>query len=168
MAEYMQLKNDSSATLQKPPNHRLFDPSDSGISPVLQRRQAAIAAKNGVAPPPPVAPIINFNGAFDFLRPLLPLAPTVPAIYAPGSTSVAFSPTLVPSTRQPGPDMKLETFCLTYELSPKIIEKFTANDYLYARFLRFVLIKELEEMGFTRGEIAALRDAVESWSALLP
>jgi len=153
--------------LQKPPNHRLFDPSDSGISPVLQCHQAAIAAKNGVTPPPSVAPVINFNGAFDFLYPLLPLAPTIPAISAPGPTSIVFSPTLLLSTHQPGPDMKLETFCLTYELSPKIIEKFTANDYIYAHFLHFVLIKELEEMGFTRGEIAALRDAVESWSALL-
>ncbi|KIM79888.1 hypothetical protein PILCRDRAFT_24281, partial [Piloderma croceum F 1598] len=148
------LKDDDSATLLKPPNHKLFDPTNS-ISPVIQRRQALLAAQNptAVAPAPPV---INFNGAFDFLRPLIPHAP---AEHVNPTPSIQFSVTLLPSTRLAGPDMTLEIFCTTYGLSPKIIEKFTANDYLHARFLRFILITELTDMGFTRGEIAALRDA---------
>jgi hypothetical protein len=52
--------------------------------------------------------------------------------------------------------MPLETFCTMNGLSPKIIKKFTANDYLHARYLHFILIVELEAMGFMRGEIAAL------------
>jgi len=63
--------------------------------------------------------------------------------------------------------MKLDAFCAMYDLGPKIIEKFTTHDYMHARFLRFILIKELEEMGFTRGEIAGLQDAVENWSVLI-
>jgi hypothetical protein len=160
--DFPQLKDDDSATLLKPPNHKLFDPTNS-ISPVIQRRQALLAAQNptAVAPAPPV---INFNGAFDFLRPLIPHAP---AEHVNPTPSIQFSVTLLPSTRLAGPDMTLEIFCTTYGLSPKIIEKFTANDYLHARFLRFILITELTDMGFTRGEIAALRDAVETWSILI-
>jgi hypothetical protein len=42
-----------------------------------------------------------------------------------------------------------------------------AHDYLHAQFLHFILITELTDMGFTWGEIAALRDAVETWSVLI-
>jgi hypothetical protein len=163
--DLLQLKDDDSATLLKPPNHKLFDPTNS-VSPIIQCRKAALAAQNAVAPAPaaPAPPVINFHGAFDFLRPLLPQPPAAPINPAP---SIQFSPTLLPSTRLAGPDMPLETFCTTNGLSHKIIEKFTANDYLHARYLRFILIVELEAMGFTRGEIAALRDAVETWSVLM-
>jgi hypothetical protein len=44
------------------------------------------------------------------------------------------------------------------------LNKFTENFYKHARALRFVTIDELKEMGFRLGEIAGLRDAVESWS----
>jgi hypothetical protein len=161
------MKSDDSANLHKPPNHKLFDPSAKVISPVLQRRQAALAMQNA-AVHPPAAPVFNMNGAFDFLRPLLPPAVAAPAIVAPNAPPAGFSITLLPSARSAGPDMKLEVFGNTYELSPKIIEKLTANDYLHARYLRFILVKELEDMEFTRGEIAALRDAVETWSVLIP
>jgi hypothetical protein len=161
--EVPKLKDDDSATLLKPPNHKLFDASNKAVSPIIQRRQAALTAQNAAAAPPP-APIINFNGAFDFLRPLLPQPPVVPANATP---NMEFSTTLLPTNRQAGPDMKLNTFCTTYDLSSKIIDKFIANDYMHARFFRFILIKELEDMGFTRGEIAALRDAVETWSILI-
>lgn len=159
----MQMKGDDSANLHKPPNHKLFDPSDKAISPVLLRRQAALATQNP-APPPPAAPVFNMNGAFDFLRPFVPTAAVAPMA---GSHAPGFSMTLLPPAHNTGPDMKIEVFGPMYELSPKIIEKHTANDYLHARYLRFILVKELEDMGFTRGEIAALRDAVETWSILM-
>ena len=63
--------------------------------------------------------------------------------------------------------MTLDIFCTSYGLGPKIIKKFTAHDYLHAQFLRSILITELTDMEFTRGEIAALRDAVKSWSVLI-
>ena len=162
--DFSQLKDDDSATLLKPPNHKLFDPTNS-ISPVIRRRQALLAAQNPVAPAAaPASPVINFNAAFDFLRPLIPQGPTEHVNPMP---SIPFSATLLPSTHLAGPDMTLETFCMTYGLGPKIIDKFVTNDYLHARFLRFILITELADMGFTRGEIAALRDAVETWSVLI-
>lgn len=163
------MKDDDSATLEKPPNHKLFDPSGKDLSPVLQRRQAAMSAQSGDATNS-TAPVFNVsagNEAFNFLRPFLP-QPAAPAalsaIQAPPIIFDNFSSTLLPSTRHAGPDMKLDVFCTTFDLGPKIFDKFTANDYLHARFLRFILIKELEDMGFARGEIAALRDAVETWS----
>jgi len=52
--------------------------------------------------------------------------------------------------------MTLDIFCTSYGLGSKIIEKFTEHDYLHTQFLRFVLITELTDMGFTWGEIAAL------------
>jgi hypothetical protein len=159
--DFPQLKDNDSVTLLKPPNHKLFDPTNS-ISPVIQRRQALLSAQNPTAPAAAAAPpIINFNGAFNFLHPLIPHAP---AEHVNPTPSIQFSVTLLPSTYLAGPNMTLETFCTTYGLSPKIIEKFTANDYLHARFLCFILIMELTDMGFTQGEIAALRDAVETWS----
>jgi hypothetical protein len=51
-------------------------------------------------------------------------------------------------------------------LGDNIHSKFINNAYKEARFLRFVTIAELKEMGFQLGEIAALRDAVERWSVL--
>ena len=164
--EHRQLKNDDSATLEKPPNHRLFDPSDQGLSPVLQRRQAAMCAKSSGATSSS-APIINFtlgNEALNFLRPLVPQPPIPSALPAAQPPLDNFSSTLLPSTRRAGPDMRLDNFCAMFDLGLKILDKFTTNDYLHARFIRFILIRELEEMGFTRGEIAALRDAVETWS----
>ena len=165
-SEHRQLKNDNSASLEKPPNHRLFDPSDKGLSPVLQRHQVAMSAQSGSAAGSS-APIINFtlgNEALNFLCPLVPQPAVPPALPAHQPPLNNFSPTLLPSMRHAGPDMRLDNFCAMFDLGPKILDKFTTNDYLQARFLRFILIRELEEMGFTRGEIAALRDAVETWS----
>jgi hypothetical protein len=160
------MKGDDSANLHQPPNHKLFDPSDKVISPVVQHRQAALTMQNAPVHPP-ATPVFNMNGAFDFLHPLLPPAAAAPAIVAPNALLASFSVTLLPLARSTGPDMKLEVFGTTYELSPKIIEKLMANDYLHACYLCFILVKELEDMEFTMGKIAALRDAVETWSVLV-
>jgi hypothetical protein len=61
--------------------------------------------------------------------------------------------------------MEIEHFGTKYGLPPKIIEKLAKNDYMHARYLRFIDVQELSEMSFSRDEIAALRDAVEVWSA---
>jgi hypothetical protein len=55
-------------------------------------------------------------------------------------------------------------FCAEYDLGDNILSKLIKNAYKEARFLRFVTIAELKEMGFQLGEIAAIRDAVERWS----
>ena len=60
--------------------------------------------------------------------------------------------------------MPMVEFCALYDLSPGILGKLTDNDYKTACFLCFVTITELKEMGFKLGEIAGLRNVIESWS----
>ena len=155
----VQLKDDGSATDEKPPNHTLFDPTSTRVSPVLQRRQAALAAQNSNQP---TAPVFNLNvGAevLSFFR------PSSSHSSAPSNQSNSLLSTLLLPSREIGPDMALNLFCANYDLSASILDKLTANDYTHARFLRYITIKDLEEMDFKKGQIAALRDAVEAWSA---
>ncbi|KAH7907681.1 hypothetical protein BJ138DRAFT_1014114, partial [Hygrophoropsis aurantiaca] len=160
------LKGDDAATLHKPPNHKLFDLSAvAPLSPVLQRRLDAQAAKTS-APIP--APVFNFtigNEVLNLLRPPQ-LQPAAPAIANPNAPADILCLTLLPPSRDAGPDMPLEKFCTEYDLDQSVYEKFKANSFKNARSLRFVTISELKEMAFQIGEITELRDAVERWSTL--
>jgi hypothetical protein len=60
--------------------------------------------------------------------------------------------------------MSLANFCQIYQLGDPILQKFVKNGFVQSRMLRFVQIVELKEMEFLLGEIAALKDAVETWS----
>ena len=60
--------------------------------------------------------------------------------------------------------MSLANFCQIYQLGDPILQKFVKNGFVQSRMLRFVQIAELKEMEFLLGEIAALKDAVETWS----
>ena len=149
-----QLKSDGSATLHKPPNHKLFD-TKTTVSPVLQRRMTAqnnASATN-------TAPFVNLSLAdvASLLNPQVQ-APLAGAPHNPPSDS------LLHPGQLPGPDAPLADFCTQYNLSDDILNKFTKNAYTHARMLRFVKITDLEKMGFLLGEIAGLRDAVEQWS----
>jgi hypothetical protein len=62
--------------------------------------------------------------------------------------------------------MPLSEFCQIYHLGGQILQKLMENGYPQSRMLRFVQIEELKEMKFLLGEIAGLKDAVESWSVL--
>lgn len=161
------MKGEECATLSKPPNHKLFDNHPSPVSPVLQRR---LENARTVAANAPSAPVFNISIGKDFVDLLRP--PTVPQV-AP------MAPMLLPAhvpildhdmsnllsrSRVPGCDMSLVEFCERYNLGDNILARFTENFYREARVLRFVTIDELKEMGFRLGEIAGLRDAVESWS----
>jgi hypothetical protein len=168
-----QLKGEECASLQKPPNHKLFD-GPPQLSPVLQRRLDAQNAKSN-APNAPSAPVFNFtigNELVDLFRPSRPapapqhpLAPQPVPAAPPAPTAYDLQcPTLLHPSRSPGIDMPLTEFCMVYDLGPSLLEKFHDNSYKDARVLRFVTIAELKEMNFRLGEIAALRDAVERWS----
>jgi hypothetical protein len=60
--------------------------------------------------------------------------------------------------------MPLFKFCQLHHLGDHIFQKLTENDYMQLRMLCFIQIDELKEMHFLLGEIASLKDAVESWS----
>jgi hypothetical protein len=145
------------ATLFKPPNHTLFDPRPTSLSPVLQRRlQNARAVP--VVPVAP-APVFNLNigkEIADIFRPPAPTAFAASMPPPPPPVSSLATPDLIPFARAPGMDMSLADFCERYGLGENILNKFTEHSYKHARVLRFVTIDELREMGFRLGEIAGL------------
>lgn len=109
--------------------------------------------------------VINFN-----------IAPELLNVFHPGlATSVQPSkehalPTiqdqhslLLPGTHH-GPDLSLDEFCTSYNLSDAIRIKLRANGYTSAETLTFIVTPELREMGFKFGEIAALKVAMRRWS----
>lgn len=63
-----------------------------------------------------------------------------------------------------GPDMSIAEFCDFFALQPSILQKLTDNAYDFARNLRFIMLANLDDMGFKLGEKAALLDAIEKWS----
>jgi hypothetical protein len=71
---------------------------------------------------------------------------------------------LLEPPRMVGPEMTVLDFCTTYGLPTPILNKLVENAYTHASHLRFVSLKDLDEMGFKGGEKAGLRDAIERWS----
>jgi hypothetical protein len=152
------LKGETCATLETPPNHKLFDPRHA-MSPVLKQRLKANKA-DAVPAPVATAPIFNFSIGSEVARlfnPGAPIAETAP-------TAVAVPSTLLPPTRVPGLDLPIVDFCQQHHLDNDILGKLKENRYKNARTLCFVTIADLKEMGFLPGEIGELRDAVEKWS----
>lgn len=127
------------------------------MSPVLLRRKEAAAAS---APIPAVAaPVFHLNVGGELANMLRPAGPAA----APMALS---SSSLLHASRRPGNDMSIDDFCELYNLGGAILGKFTENGFTRARMLRFIHIEELKEMGFKIGEIAGMKDAVETWSVL--
>ena len=158
-----QMKGEDFATIQKPPNHKLFDMNNKNISPVLQRRMAN-RAQSKAAPPAPVFHISLGNDFANILRPPPTAAAaqaiaTGPSLHAENPSSLLLHP-----SRLPVPEMDIAVFCQQFDLAPQTLEKLKENYYGKAQVLRFVRIDDLKEMGFRMGEIAGLQDAVEKWS----
>ncbi|KAG6834876.1 hypothetical protein H0H93_006765 [Arthromyces matolae] len=166
------LKGDVCATIDRPPNHHLFDASANTESPVLQRRREAQQKEETTTQ--------NFTFSIgDDIRDLAkqifpslapvpqPAAPLDPAPPAPPATAEKYDfncPTLLQPARKPGLDMNLEQFCTCFDLDNDILTKLRSHGYKNARTLRFLTADELKTMDFRLGEIAAMRDAIESWS----
>jgi hypothetical protein len=148
------MKGEDTATLETPPNHKLFN--ERQISPVLQHRLDT--SKNVSAAPP--APVFNISLGKEISGLLHSSMPAPGPSYTPDRDSCP----LLPPSHAPGRDMPIAKFCDLYALGPDILEKFVSHLYKDARVLRFVTLADLKEMGFRLGEIAGLRDAVESWS----
>jgi hypothetical protein len=144
------------------------------MSPVLQRRRAE--QQNAAAGPATMNPVFNFSlgnevadlfrllahiGAAPAPHPILPIPAAMPAF--PQHTS-----TLLHPSRHPGADMAIANFCELYQLGGSVLQKFTENGYTHSRMLRFIEIEELKQMKFLLGEIAGLKDAVETWSIGIP
>jgi hypothetical protein len=65
------MKGEDHASLEKPPNHRLFDAEHIAMSPVLKRRLDAQKA-TAVAAAPAAAPVFNFTIGNDLANLLHP------------------------------------------------------------------------------------------------
>ncbi|KAJ8456685.1 hypothetical protein ONZ45_g18620 [Pleurotus djamor] len=162
------MRPDNSCTIDAPPNHRLFprtnDPTFVG-SPVQQRRLDARNRASSTSTP--AAPTFNFTLGNDFVNVVNALrapAPGPPASGPPASSDDSASARILDSSRTPGADMSIQEFCNTYDLDPSILDKLVSNAFRSARHLRFTTIGHLSDMKFAHGEIAALRDAVDTWS----
>ena len=150
-------------TLDTPPVHKLFDPSAPKISPVLQCRIDNEKAKDAV--PAVTAPVINFNIGKDLVKLFHPCQPTVgPAATPPRSSPCALvpswmtydlqCPTLLQANWAPGINMPIADFCSAFELMDSVKDKLIENKYFFSHILRFVTVKDLDEMNFRNGEIA--------------
>lgn len=169
------MKGEEFATIDQPPNHRLFDyNSDSTkLTPILRKRleNAKTATSNA-------APTINFSigkELIDLLRPptQAPLAvaadPVAPPVYTAPLQQNNYDldcPTLLQANQRAGPDMTLEAFCITYELDDRIKDRFKEHRYKHARMFRYLTMKDMETMKFWAGEIAEVRDAIDRWSVI--
>jgi hypothetical protein len=155
------LKGKECATLNKPPNHKLFDNAQAPLSPVLQRHLDTQKVNASTAN----APVFNFTLGNDLIGLFRPLVAPEPAERIPENIART-QPclTLVDPSCSPGQDMPINQFCQKYDLGANILKRLQDNSYTHAHILRSITIAELNVMEFRLGEIAALRDAVETWS----
>ncbi|KAG2345633.1 hypothetical protein BDR05DRAFT_946676 [Suillus weaverae] len=144
-------KEASNATIDKPPNHRLFDPK-------------AISPAKTVTEPASSTPVVNitFGNEFASLFKLNHTAlNTTTSEIGPAPISTCL---LIPPLHKPGNDMSIVVSCALYQLDNSITMKFASHSFKEAHLLHYVTFSDLKEMEFKFGEIAALRDAVERWS----
>ncbi|KAG2368819.1 hypothetical protein BDR07DRAFT_1371868 [Suillus spraguei] len=108
--------------------------------------------------------VFNFTFGNEFATLFKPnhAALNVPATnIGPAPNSVS---SLLPPSLKPGNNMSITSFCALYKLDDSIAAKFASNSFKEACLLRYVTFADLKEMEFKIGEIAALHDAVETWS----
>ena len=158
------LQGPDHATLTKPPNDKLFDAatgnagSTSEMSILQRHAQAAAAQKN-----PGSSPVFNFNvpkevvGLFQSHRHMTPSSAITPP-------PIPCSPERLPLVH-PGASVldsvTLSEFATRYQISDHIRTRLEEEGFTISNQLRFIIIRELKEMGFKRGEIAVLQDAAQ-------
>ena len=137
----LQLKGDSVATEENPPNHCSFDVV-AHISPVLQaRHDAANAAKAVVVPP--AYPAINIGFPPEMMAAFC--AP--PPLATPALPSYT-SHMLLLLSYTPGTNMPIAQFCVEYKLDNSICSQLDDNSFKMSGILQYVVVDELKEMGF--------------------
>jgi hypothetical protein len=155
------VKGDDSATVETPPNSRIFDfvPENSkALRSTLQKRRDYAQAKTSVAQ----GPVINFNMPPKlFGRPSVTPANPQP----PSETTVTSNSPLYPPNIKPQKTLTLINFCAAYNLSGDILVRFTDNGFTTFNQLCYISLADLKEMVFKRGEIAGIQDAIAVWMA---
>ena len=166
------------ALIDQPPNHRLFDHDSDAtkLTPLLRKHLEDANLKNAKAandapPTGNTAPTINFSIGKELVNLLCLPAPVAdslaPPVYTAPIPQNSFDigcPTLLQTNWKIGPDMTLEAFCTKYELDDAIQDHFKEHWYKHAHMFRYLTMKDMEVMKFWAGEIAEVRDAIDSWS----
>ncbi|KAJ3539806.1 hypothetical protein NMY22_g4576 [Coprinellus aureogranulatus] len=131
-----------------------------GILSSMQQNQQVLNAQTRL-------PLVDMamNGYATPRIPPTPASTPVPAATTSGHAvaSSSYIKLLGPGFL-PGPDMTIDQFAQTFELSQTTVDKLQAHRYTKARTLRFVEDKDLIDMGFVSGERAEFVDALEQWS----
>ncbi|KIK02831.1 hypothetical protein K443DRAFT_40401, partial [Laccaria amethystina LaAM-08-1] len=119
------LKGPTTATLDTPPNHHLFNTISNNhlgqMSPLLERRQRGNSTNGS-------APVFNFNIPNDVFHmfkppasiPVTPLQATAPALVTPIAhipPQLSVTETLVSANCVPGAELSLDEFCRMYRLT---------------------------------------------------
>jgi hypothetical protein len=158
-----QLKNDGTATVEKLPNHKVFDTISADnlalLSP-LQLRHLQAQKENAPAMTSPQ--IHNYISFPDNLFALLANKSNLPV--APPESCSTLSAMLLPNEYQPGLTYSIEEFCTQFKLSNLILTKLKDNGYSCTHTIKFIEVSELQSMGFKFGEIAELKEAVWLWA----
>lgn len=164
------LQGPERATLTKPPNDTLFDAAvgttgATGDMSILQRRAAA--QKN--AGPAQLSPIINFNVPQEIVGLFQPRTPVTPSSAITPPAAVPSSPDRLSLVRQDAPILEpihLSEFAKRYHISDQVYTRLEQEGFTTSNQLRYIIIRDLKEMGFKRGEIAVLQDAAQMhWRA---
>lgn len=159
------MKDDDSATLDRPPRHVKFDAG--ALSPLLARR--AQRKKESLVPAP--APIINNNislNAFaEVFRPLTALmAPAAPVSKAdtPNVTPALATYNHLPAGHKPGPEISLVEFCTTGnpKLGDVVLKKLEQHELIDVCDLLY--LEDLAILGLAAGELARMKRALHNWS----
>jgi hypothetical protein len=143
--------------LTYPPYHKLFD----AVSPVILQHQAHLQQNTAASSNNPASPVINLTLRNDMIGLGCAAHLPDPTSNQPSSSSEM----LLNSKCTPGPNNPIIEFCKHYDFTENVQKKLTDNEYMHAHMFCFIHISELKEMAFFNGEIAALKDAVEQWSA---
>jgi hypothetical protein len=162
------------ASIGKPPNHSTFDDVPENHkgepSPLLERRKAAQKQATASSAPAPVQIFTGFGP--EALQALnlpvrgAPVAPITPATTNSSSsitTSISPNSPLLPTSAQSQSSLPLSNFCMMYALSNEILSCFTDNGYAILNQLSYTTVRDLKEMEFKRGDIAAIQCALASW-----
>jgi hypothetical protein len=162
------MKDDDSATLDRPPRHPKFDAGV--VSPLLARR-AERKKENTVAAP---AQIINNNISLDsfaeVFRPLTTLmAPTATSIPVSKTDNPNPTPALVaynhlPAGHKPGAEISLVEFCATSnpKLGDTVLNKLKQHELIDVCDLLYM--EDLGVLGLAAGELARMKRALHNWS----
>ena len=164
---YLQLKNDDTATFDKPPHHHLFNMiSNNNLgqqTALLKHRQQTQNQKNSkhdlIAQPP----AIHFNVSSDVFHAFQNPAGSEANASLANSQHV-LSSMLLPAGHFQGPQLTLDEFCALYSLSDRVKDKLDENGYSGSHTFHFVELQDLKDGGFKVGEIAQLKDAISQWS----